>query len=109
MSLQPVCTVDAVKIAAGKQFELTDSSGKSVSIAVIRDEDGGWHAVSAMCPHADIPIAEGDVEGCQVECWAHSAVFDLNTGEGTLPATSPLTIYPIEIEGEKVLVDVDVQ
>jgi len=77
-----------------------------VAVAVVRDGDD-WYAVYDECSHAAIPLSEGDVEGTQIECWLHGSQFDLRTGKPTnLPATEPVAIYPVRVEGDDVLVDV---
>jgi 3-phenylpropionate/trans-cinnamate dioxygenase ferredoxin component len=77
-----------------------------VEIAVVRGEEE-WYAVYDECSHAAIPLSEGDVEGCEIECWLHGSRFDLRTGKPTgLPATEPVPIYPVRVEGGEVLVDV---
>ena len=59
------------------------------------------------CSHAAIALSEGDVEGLQIECWLHGSRFDLRTGKPTgLPATEPVAIYPVQVDGDDVLVDV---
>jgi 3-phenylpropionate/trans-cinnamate dioxygenase ferredoxin component len=77
------------------------------AVAVVRDEDGGVHAVDDTCSHANVSLAEGEVDGCTVECWLHGSRFDLRTGKPTsLPAIRPIAVYPVQIEGDTVLVDV---
>jgi 3-phenylpropionate/trans-cinnamate dioxygenase ferredoxin subunit len=77
-----------------------------VSVAVVRDGDD-WYAIYDECSHAAIPLSEGDVEGTEIECWLHGSRFDLHTGKPTgLPATEPVAIYPVKVEGDDVLVDV---
>jgi 3-phenylpropionate/trans-cinnamate dioxygenase ferredoxin subunit len=77
------------------------------SIAVVRDEDGGIHAVDDTCSHANVSLAEGEVDGCTVECWLHGSRFDLRTGKPTsLPAIRPIAVYPVQVEAGTVLVDV---
>ena len=56
-------------------------------------------------------LSEGDVEEFHgaptIECWLHGSCFDLRTGEPTnLPATEPVSVYPVRVEGEDVYVDV---
>ena len=49
------------------------------------------------------------MEDGTIECWKHGAPFDLATGcPLSLPATKPVPVYSIEINGGDVLVDVDV-
>jgi len=75
-------------------------------IAVVRDEAGDVHAISDLCTHATVPLSEGEVDGCTIECWLHGSRFDLRTGEPTgLPAITPVDVYPVTIEGDDVFVD----
>jgi 3-phenylpropionate/trans-cinnamate dioxygenase ferredoxin subunit len=79
-----------------------------VPVAVVRDEAGHVHAVGDTCTHAEVSLSEGEVEDCTVECWLHGSRFDLRTGEPTaLPAIRPIPVYPVTIDGDDVLVDVD--
>jgi 3-phenylpropionate/trans-cinnamate dioxygenase ferredoxin subunit len=75
-------------------------------IAVARDEEGEVHAISDMCTHATVPLSEGEVEDCTIECWLHGSRFDLRTGEPTgLPAITPVDVYPVTVDGNDVYVD----
>ena len=77
-------------------------------VAVVRCDDGSVHAVHDECSHEAVPLSEGDIEDCTLECWLHGSRFDLRTGEPTaLPAIRPIPVYPVTIDGDDVLVDVD--
>ena len=59
-----------------------------------------------------VSVGEGDVEEIDgaptIECWLHGSAFDLRTGEPTnLPATEPVDVYPVRVEGEDVYVDTE--
>ena len=76
-------------------------------IAIVRDGDD-WYAIDDECSHATVPLSEGDVEGCEIECWLHASRFDLRTGKPTgPPATQPVDVYAVRIEGDDVLVDLE--
>ncbi|NLT53836.1 MAG: non-heme iron oxygenase ferredoxin subunit [Actinomycetales bacterium] len=76
-------------------------------IAVVRDEEGHLHAIDDTCTHAQVSLSEGEVEGCTIECWVHGSRFDLRTGQPlSLPATRPVAVYAVTVEGDDVLVDV---
>jgi len=80
-------------------------------VAVVRDSDGDLHAVRDICSHADVALSEGEVDGCTLECWLHGSRFDVRTGEPSgPPATRPVPVYLVKVEGEGenaiVLVDV---
>ncbi len=77
------------------------------TVAVVRDGDD-YYAIYDECSHAAIPLSEGDVEGCFIECWLHGSRFDLRTGEPTtLPAFEPVAVYPVQIDGDDLLVDLE--
>jgi 3-phenylpropionate/trans-cinnamate dioxygenase ferredoxin subunit len=78
-----------------------------VPVAIVRSQDGEVHAIHNVCSHAEVALSEGDVEDGEVECWLHGSRFDLRTGQPTgLPATEPVPIYPVQVDGDVVLVDV---
>ncbi|QAY62392.1 non-heme iron oxygenase ferredoxin subunit [Xylanimonas allomyrinae] len=88
--------------------ELDGLDGAAVPVAVVRDGDGGYHALSDICSHGAVSLSDGEVTGCLVECWLHGSQFDLRTGKPVqLPAIKPVPVYPVTIDGENVLVDVD--
>jgi 3-phenylpropionate/trans-cinnamate dioxygenase ferredoxin subunit len=60
-----------------------------------------------VCSHAEVPLSEGEVYDHTVECWLHGSCFDLRTGQPTgPPATVPVPVYPVKIEGDDVYVAV---
>ena len=75
-------------------------------VAIVRSGDEVF-AIRDECSHAAIPLSEGDVEDCEIECWLHGSRFDLRTGKAiNLPATEPVPVYPCTVSGGDVLVDV---
>ena len=108
MSLQFACSVTDLDPAEAQQVTLTSESGAKVLVAVVRDSDGSWHAVGDTCTHGNYSLSEGYVEDGTIECWKHGSPFDLVTGRPlSLPATKPVPVYVIEIQGDDVLVDVE--
>lgn len=107
MTAQLACRTGDVEVAAALRCEL-EGPGGAVPVAVVRDADGGWHALADRCSHGEVSLSEGDVDGCSVECWGHGSMFDLNTGAPLgLPATEPVAVYPVTLDGDHVLVDLD--
>jgi 3-phenylpropionate/trans-cinnamate dioxygenase ferredoxin component len=80
-------------------------AGKPVCLA---RSNGEVFALSDVCSHADVALSEGDVEDGKIECWLHGSLFDLRTGEPSgLPATRPVPTYPVTVEGDDVLVQME--
>jgi 3-phenylpropionate/trans-cinnamate dioxygenase ferredoxin component len=76
-------------------------------VAIVRTE-GQVFAIRDVCSHAEVPLSEGEVDGCTIECWLHGSRFDLRTGKPTgMPATEPVPVYPVQIEGDDVLVAIE--
>ncbi|MFC4556464.1 non-heme iron oxygenase ferredoxin subunit [Georgenia faecalis] len=108
MSAQHVC--DATDLAPGEalRVDLEALDGSPLPVAIVRDEEGDFHAISDICSHGQVNLSDGEVEGRTIECWLHGSTFDLCSGAPlALPATRPVPVYPVTIEGERVLVDVD--
>ena len=107
MSAQLACLTQDVPAESALKVELEGASG-TVDVAIVRDSDGELHAISDICSHGAVSLSDGEVEGCLIECWLHGSAFDLRTGAPTaLPASRPVPVYPVTIDGERVLVDVD--
>jgi len=70
--------------------------------------DGEIFAVSDRCTHASIPLSDGDLEGRQIICPWHGAMFDLKTGRPTCgPAVDPLRLYHATLNGETITIDAE--
>lgn len=70
----------------------------SPPISIFHTEDGELFAVDDTCTHQKASLADGWLEGCEVECPMHSARFNLRTGEPEgPPATEPLRTYSVSV------------
>ena len=92
--------------------ELTDSTPLRVEVdgldvAVVKHDDEVF-AIEDECSHAAVALSEGDVDDCTIECWMHGSRFDLRTGKPTgPPATDPVSVFAVKIDGDDVLIDID--
>lgn len=108
MALQRACSTSDVDVASAIAIDLENLFGEMIPVCIARDSDGTWHALGDTCTHADVSLSEGDVDEGSIECWKHGALFDLASGKPlSLPATKPVPVYDLRIEGTDVLVDVD--
>ena len=96
-----LCAVNDVAPGTAQRF---DVDGHRLCVVRIGDD---WYVLGDECSHADYSLSEGDVweDECEIECPKHGSTFALTTGEPqTLPATRPVPVYPVRIDGDKVMV-----
>ena len=81
-----------------------------VEIALANLGEGTFLAVDDVCSHAESSLSEGEVDPDfeTIECPRHGSTFDLRTGNPkTLPATLPVVTWPVKVEGDTVMIDMD--
>ena len=79
-------------------------------LAVAHTNEGVF-AVEDICSHAEVPLSDGELSGCFLECPLHGSSFNLKTGVPTgPPAIKPVSVFPVQIigEGESALISVQV-
>lgn len=95
MSMIDVCSLAEVPEDSALRVMVGDRA-----IALARCE-GEVYAILDVCSHADVPLSEGEVDDCTIECWLHGSRFDLRTGVPlSLPATVSVPVFAVVIEGE---------
>ena len=68
------------------------------TVALARTPEGVF-AVEDRCSHQDVPLSEGEVVDCTLECWLHGSAFDLRTGEPLgPPAVTPVRTFAVLVE-----------
>jgi 3-phenylpropionate/trans-cinnamate dioxygenase ferredoxin component len=96
-----VCARDELAPGSARCF---DVAGQRVAVVRIGDD---FYAIGDTCSHADFSLSEGDVweDEREIECPAHGSTFSLETGEPqTLPATKPVPVYDVRVDGDDVIV-----
>ncbi|MCZ4500722.1 MAG: hypothetical protein JWQ74_3277 [Marmoricola sp.] len=100
MAFVRACSVAEVPSGSAVRVEID-----GLDVAVVRDGDD-FYAIEDECSHAAVALSEGDVEGCEIECWMHGSRFDLRTGKPLgPPATEPVPVFAVKVTGDDVLVD----
>jgi toluene monooxygenase system ferredoxin subunit len=69
--------------------------------------DGEVFAYEDRCPHLANPLSKGALDAPVLTCPAHEWAFDVRTGTGVNPAAACLRRFPVRIEGDTILVDLD--
>jgi len=96
-----VCSVSDVEPGAAKRVE---ADGFRLCVVRLGDD---WYVIGDECSHEDYSLSEGDVwdDDREIECPKHGSTFSLETGDPqTLPATQPVPVYPVRIDGDDVIV-----
>ena len=96
-----------VDVAAVDELEaggviVADVDGAEVAVFNI---EGEFYALADVCTHDGDTLADGTVEGHEIECPRHGARFDIRTGEVTAPpACEAVTTYPVRVVNGRVQV-----
>jgi 3-phenylpropionate/trans-cinnamate dioxygenase ferredoxin subunit len=76
--------------------------GQDVAVANV---DGQFYAFADVCTHDGGPLAEGELDGCAIECPRHGARFDIATGQVlSMPAVVPIPVYDLKTDGGEIKV-----
>lgn len=79
--------------------------GRDIAVYTVGDE---VYATDNMCSHGQARLCDGFLEGHEIECPLHQGKFDIRDGRPTCaPVTVPVRIYPVRIEGDRVLLQLD--
>ena len=82
------------------QFKPVQVQGKNLLVC---HTETGFYVIDDTCTHDDGPLADGWLEGNQIECPRHGARFDVTTGRVLcLPAAIPIRSYPVKVEGNEI-------
>src|ERR671910_3364769 len=98
---------DFVKVANTKdippsQMKEVQVNGQNICVVNV---DGKYYAIGSICTHEGGPLADGTLEGYEVECPWHNSKFDVRTGEVTSPpASEPEPAYEVNVDGNSILI-----
>jgi nitrite reductase/ring-hydroxylating ferredoxin subunit len=92
---------DYVKVTGGKnippsQMKEVEVNGEKICLANV---EGKYYAIGNVCTHLGGPLAQGKLEGHEVQCPWHGSRFDIRTGRvARPPAMRSEPTYEIKIE-----------
>jgi len=103
LTTERLCAVDEITPGTAKRFDVGHHR-----ICLVRLGDD-FYAIGDRCSHADFSLSEGEVwpDDREIECWKHGSTFSLVTGQPqSFPATMPVPVYEVRVEGGDVFVSV---
>ena len=98
-----ICALEDIKPGKSIRVKVGD-----LAIAVVRTPNGDVKALDDKCSHGEISLSEGFIDNETIECWAHGAKFDLNTGKPlSLPAYEPVATYEVLIDNGDIFLEIE--
>lgn len=90
------------EIPAGtiREFQL---DGKTVAVANV---GGKLFAINNVCLHRGGPLGQGELDGQIVTCPWHGWRYDVTNGKLVTNPAVGVEIYPIEVRGDDIFVDI---
>lgn len=76
-------------------------------IAIFRTSETEVFATSNTCAHKGGPLNEGIVHDKKITCPLHNWVFSLETGEAQGADEGRIATYPVKVENDRLLLDID--
>ncbi len=102
-TLVRACSVDDIEEEGVHRFDHGDRT-----FAIYHSPDGEFFATDGLCTHEHAHLAEGIVDGHEIECPLHFGAFDYRSGIPTVaPACVALKTYSVKVEDGSVFIDID--
>lgn len=101
----------ALRVRVCRLAEVVDNELRAFQVngvtwpVLVTRVDGVLYACPGVCPHEDVALADGDLEGTTIRCPGHSYEFDLRTGRCLHESTLHLRRYPVTIADDELYVD----
>ena len=92
---------DEIQPGQTRMFEV---GGKNIALFNV---DGLFYAIDDTCTHRGGPLSDGELDGKEVTCPWHGAVFDVTTGQVLRPpAPRGISSYRTRVVGKDVEVEI---
>ena len=101
--------VDIGFVRVADVSEIPPGGMKAVKVGVqevlLVNVNGTIHACDNWCNHQHYRLSAGRVDGEEVRCDLHGSKFSVVSGDAVAPpATEPLKVFEVQIDGSDVLV-----
>jgi nitrite reductase/ring-hydroxylating ferredoxin subunit len=96
-----------VKVAETKDIPASQMMAVEVNDekVCIANVEGKYYAIGNVCTHMGGPLAEGKIEGFEVQCPWHGSKFDIRTGNVVRPpAVRAEPTYKVKVQDNNILI-----
>ena len=98
-------------LTPGNKLKIT-IEGNTILLANI---DGSYYAIDNKCPHLGGSLADGNLEGENIVCPKHGAIFNVKSGKNMGVAKilflkitpNDAKTYPVKVEGTDILIGIE--
>jgi 3-phenylpropionate/trans-cinnamate dioxygenase ferredoxin subunit len=100
-------------IEIGPVSDFSESAKTCVTVAdkplVICHIDDQWFSVLNICPHAGLPLGDGELRGSILTCPFHGYTYNVRTGANIDFPTEepPVSTFAIKVDSGQVFVDLE--
>ena len=96
-----VAKTDEISPGHGK---LVEAGGKKIALFNV---EGAFYAIDDTCTHVGGPLSERSLDGKEVTCPWHGAIYDVTSGKVlSPPAPQGVARYDVRVEGSDIEVEV---
>jgi len=75
---------------------------------VVAKVDDEVHVFENNCPHAGMPLGEGELTGKVITCPFHGFAYNIASGKNVDdPNDIPMQVYPCRVEGQMIQVELE--
>ena len=97
-----IAEIEEIPSGERKRIEI---DGQRITIFNINNT---YYAINDTCPHKKTaPLIRGKLDGNGIKCPNHGYRFDLETGVCNIDSAFNTKVYPIKVEGNSILIDLD--
>jgi nitrite reductase/ring-hydroxylating ferredoxin subunit len=97
-----ICATKDIKVGGGSSFRIP---GRNMMVLITQPKAGVFRAFDQRCTHEGFAVNK--IEGKNLICQAHGALFDMNTGAVKRgPARKALPRYTVSVEKKLVYVTI---
>ena len=99
------CKAEDVPEGGRKCGHITDAEGNERGVVVLRTADGLF-CIENACPHAGLPLEDGDLRGNSIICPFHGYTYRLSDGADVDDPEfgQPVPTFPVTVEGDRVMI-----
>ena len=91
-------------IEPGEVF-ISNVEGEQLAVCNV---DGEFYAIQDACTHDGASFDQTDLEGTEIFCPRHGAIFDVTNGAVLgAPASDPVRTFPVRVEGDTIKVGLE--